>query len=332
MNRRGALSLGLLLLGAVVVLLLRLLIDHDPLTGTVSLAWPEASWRGLRLDAALAGAALGGALALSGTLLQASLRNVLAAPSLLGVASGAGLGVMVVLYVAHVFGVTASSALWTTGAFVGAMGALLLVLQLGRRNGWPDPVTTILAGVIVATMASAGMVLLQGLVPEGLRGRFLAWAMGTVPELPDQGLLWSTLGLLVLTGTCAMCFAKRLDALLLSEDTAITIGAQPAGVRTVCLLTAGALTACAVALAGPLAFVGLVAPHAARRVLGSGHRLLVPGSVLAGIALVVGADTLRQVLDLGAGRLPVGVLTTLIGGPAFLLLLRREMGGDSALL
>lgn len=332
MNRQRLRGVGLLLLGAVAVLVLRLLVDRDPLSGDISLAWPEAAWRPLRLHAALAGAALGGALALSGTLLQASLRNVLAAPSLLGVASGAGLGVMVVLYVAHVSGMHASSGMWTLGAFIGAMGALLLVLQLGRRDGWPDPVTTILAGVIVATMASAGMVLLQGLVPEGLRGRFLAWAMGTVPELPEPGLLWSTVALLGVVGVVAFLGASRLDALLLSEDTAITIGAQPERVRTLCLLAAGLLTACAVALAGPLAFVGLVAPHMARRLLGSAHRLLVPGSVLAGIVLVVGADALRQVLDLGAGRLPVGVLTTLIGGPAFLVLLRRAMRGSHAAL
>ena len=321
---RAACCIGLLTAAAVC---LRLLVDVDPHTGSVQLAWPQAAWLTLRVDAVLAGAGIGGGLALSGTLLQAALRNVLAAPSLLGVSSGAGLGVMVVLYVAHVAGISTGGVIWTTGAFVGAIGALLLVLQLGRAGGWPDPVTTILAGVIVATMASAGMVLLQSLVPEGLRGRFLAWAMGTVPEQPDTVLLWSTLSAVAAVLILAWMRHARLDALLLSEDTATSIGAQPGATRLACLLGAGLLTAGAVALAGPLAFVGLVAPHVARRLVGPTHRWLVPCSCLVGITLVCTADAARQAIDLGVGRLPVGVLTTLVGGPLFLILLRHAMHG-----
>ncbi len=324
-------GLACLIAAAVGACLLRLCVDHDPLTGELSLAWPQDAWRAFRIDAAIAGCALGGALALSGTLLQAALRNVLAAPSILGVASGAGLGVMIVLYVAHLTGVQASWAAWTAGAGLGALGTLGVVLVLGRgARGLPDPVTTVLAGVIVATMASAGMVLLQSLVPEGLRGQFMAWAMGNVPELPSQPLLWSTI---VLLGV-GLCWAAwrhaHLDALLLSEDTARSIGAAPARLRLQCLVIAGVLTGCCVSLAGPLAFVGLVAPHAARRLCGHTHRLLVPASMAAGVALVVGADALRQAVDLGAGRVPVGVLTTVLGGPAFLVLLRRTMRSGRA--
>ena len=315
---------GLVVLAAIAVMA-RLLIDRDPNTGILTLQWPEPAWRGLRIDAAIAGAALGAALAMAGTLLQAALRNPLAAPSLLGVSSGAGLGVMVVLWAGHALDMHANQGIVAAGAFVGAMAALLLVLRLGTREGWPDPVTTILAGVIVATMASAGMVLLQGLVPEGLRGAFLTWAMGTVPDVPEQGLLIGVgVMALVTLGVGSIC-GPWLDALLLGDDTAASIGAHPGPMRLACLVVAGLLTAGCVSLAGPLAFVGLVAPHAARGLLGPSHRMLIPAAALAGMVLVVGADAIRQAVDLGTGRLPVGVLTTLLGGPAFLLLLRRTV-------
>jgi iron complex transport system permease protein len=318
------------LVGLVVVALIaiaaRMLIDRDPSTNVLTLQWPEQAWLPLRVSSAIAGAVLGAALATAGTLLQSALRNPLAAPSLLGVSSGAGLGVMLVLWSAHAMELSAHEATLTVGAFVGAMAALGLVIWLGTRGGWPDPVTTILAGVIVATMASAGMVLLQGLVPEGLRGSFLAWAMGTVPDVPARGLL-VTLGVLVVVVVIiASIGGGWLDALLLGDDTATSLGAHPGPVRLACLCVAGLLTALCVALAGPLAFVGLVAPHAARRLLGPSHRLLVPAAAIAGIGLVVGADAIRQAIDLGTGRLPVGVLTTLIGGPAFLMLLRKRSG------
>jgi iron complex transport system permease protein len=237
---------------------------------------------------------------------------------------------MVVLYVAWLLGMQASTGMWTMGACIGAVATLLLVIHLGTRQGWPDPLSTILAGVIVATMASGAMVLLQSMVPEGLRGRFLAWAMGTVPELPSHGLLVALWCLLGVSAIGAVGWARRLDALLLGDDTASSLGAQPGLVRLVALLVAGLLTALCVALAGPLAFVGLVAPHGARRLLGPDHRWLVPGAMLFGAALVTGADALRQAIDVGTGRLPVGILTTLLGGPAFLFLLRREMGGRRA--
>ncbi|MCH2135831.1 MAG: iron ABC transporter permease [Phycisphaerales bacterium] len=325
MSRPRALGLICLAILAVGVVALRLFIDRDPITGEVSLQWAGPQWLDLRLGAAFAGAALGAALAISGALLQAALQNPLASPSLLGVASGAGLGVMVVLWGAHACAMTAATGLLMTGAFVGALLALLIVLRLGTRGGWPDPVTTILAGVIVSTMAMAGIVLLQGLVPEGLRGRFLAWAMGTVPDLPSRGLLIALGALTVLLLLACICWSGWLDALGLGDVAATNIGAHPGAVRTACLVGAGLLTACCVALGGPMAFVGLVAPHVARLLVGPMHRFLVPGAALAGLILVVGADSLRQMIDLGTGRLPVGVLTTLIGGPVFLILLRREV-------
>jgi iron complex transport system permease protein len=267
------------------------------------------------------GLLVGGGLALAGTLLQASLRNPLASPSVLGVSSGAGFGVMLALFLAYQTGVTEVA--WGLPAMLGAAVAVGLVLVLGRKDGWPDPVSTILAGVIIATMFGAGMVLLQGLVPDGLRGRFLAWALGTVPEVMATGAIPVLAGVLGVACLISMVGHGRLDALLLDHASAVSIGASPGGTRLACLVAAGILTAMTVAVCGPLGFVGLVAPHSARLLVGPEHRLLVPAAVLAGAVLVTGADTLRQVIDLGTGRLPVGVLTTLAGGPFFLWMLRR---------
>jgi iron complex transport system permease protein len=274
-----------------------------------------------RVTATLVGLLVGGGLALAGTLLQAALRNPLASPSVLGVSSGAGFGVMLALYLAYQAGI--SNVPWGPPALLGATVAVGLVLILGRRDGWPDPVSTILAGVILATMFGAGMVLLQGLVPDGLRGRFLAWALGTVPEITATGAIPVLAGVLLLTGVLATFGHGRLDALLLDHASAVSVGAAPGGTRLGCLVAAGVLTAITVAICGPLGFVGLVAPHVARLLVGPEHRLLIPAAVLAGAVLVTGADTLRQVIDLGTGRLPVGVLTTLAGGPFFLWMLRR---------
>jgi len=320
--------LALLLLAAV----LRMLIGRDPNTGLITLSWPEASFIGFRSTAMFVAALVGGALALSGTLLQATLRNPLASPSVLGVSSGAGLGVMVALFIAHQMGIEGMP--WGMPAMLGGAFAVGVVLMIGGRGGWPDPISTILAGVIVATMCGAGMVLLQGLVPDGLRGRFLAWAMGTLPEsVPSGGL--TTLLLALAAGTAIACAAHgRLDALLLDHASAVTIGAAPGPTRFLCLAAAGVLTAITVALCGPLGFVGLVSPHVARSMVGPEHRLLIPASVAAGAALVLSADVARQLVDLGTGRLPVGVLTTLAGGPIFLWMLRRGVTsgwrGDAA--
>jgi iron complex transport system permease protein len=273
------------------------------------------------VTATVVGLLVGGGLALAGTLLQASLRNPLASPSVLGVSSGAGFGVMLALFLAYQTGVTEIA--WGLPAMLGAAVAVGLVLVLGRKDGWPDPVSTILAGVIIATMFGAGMVLLQGLVPDGLRGRFLAWALGTVPEVTATGAIPVLAGVLGVACLAGMVGHGRLDALLLDHASAVSIGASPGGTRLACLVAAGILTAMTVAMCGPLGFVGLVAPHGARLLVGPEHRLLVPAAVLAGAVLVTGADTLRQVIDLGTGRLPVGVLTTLAGGPFFLWMLRR---------
>jgi iron complex transport system permease protein len=209
------------------------------------------------------------------------------------------------------------------GASAGALATLGLVAWLGRAREGHDPTTLVLAGVIIGSIFSAGTMLVEQLVPFGLRGDLLSWMAGRLPELPGRAALW-TLAAVTVTGLAVLrAAAASLDVATLSDDEAASTGVDLQRLRVLLFGVGGLLAAVAVAYAGPIGFVGLIAPHLARRLVGPGHAGLVPAAALAGIAILVGADALRQVIDLGTGRLPVGVVTALAGGPAFLWLLRR---------
>ncbi|MDG2201417.1 MAG: iron ABC transporter permease [Phycisphaerales bacterium] len=331
MMRRGPLGILLLMVVAALVCFLRLLIDRPP-GGSISLAWPHQDWMQFRLTAMLTGIIVGGSLALAGALLQTMLRNPLASPFILGVSSGAGLGIMVMAWLVYISGSPATSlpGQWWPSALAGAMAALVVVYSLGRRSGgggrgWLDPVALVLVGVVVSTICAGGMMFFQHLVPTGLRGQFTTWLMGSIPEYVSSWRLIFSAALAIVAFLYAMGQTRRLDLCLLSDDEANSLGVALGPLRIGIFLACGVLTSLSVSLAGPIAFVGLVGPHAARLLLGARHGLLLPGAMLCGIILLVGADVLRQVIDLGGGRMPVGVLLTIGGGVVFLILLRVEM-------
>lgn len=322
---------GLLLLTALAVALaiLRLLVDRG-LGGELSLAWPEASVRGLRMTAVVAASAVGIALGVSGVLLQAILRNPLSDPFILGVSGGAGLGVALATAAGAALGATAPR--WIHGggvvapATIGALAALAATQALGTRREGPDPLTLVLAGVVVSTMCGAAVLFVQHLLPHGARADLSLWMMGRIPEVLDRSLLLSVVGVAVAGVGIGVLFGPAMDVATFGDDEARAIGLDLGRLRLLLSAVAGVLAAAAVALAGPLAFVGLVAPHAARLVLGTRHRTLTIGAALAGASLLLGADLLRQLLDFGAGRVPVGVFAALAGGPVFLVLLRSGRG------
>lgn len=320
--------LGLAVLAGLVVLicLLRMFIDRDP-SGALGLAWPDPSYARFRWTPMLNGIIAGTALAVSGVLLQALLRNPLASPFILGASSGAGLGVMAALYVAHATGTAAPAVAGSTlPAIAGALSTLGVVYALGQRRGWVDPVSLILIGVVVSTICSAGIMFFQHLVPTGLRGEFTTWLMGHVPE-------GTSLGALALAGSlsgaglaAAVSMGRSMDAATLADDEARSVGLAIGRQRLTMFVLAGILAAVAVAVVGPIGFVGLIAPHVARLILGPRHGLLALGAALCGVVLLVGADVARQALDLGAGRMPPGIFTAVIGGPVFIWLLLTGRG------
>ena len=270
--------------------------------------------RSLRLPRALSGFACGGLLALSGALLQVLLRNPLADPYVLGVSGGASVGALL----AMLFGFAAAG---INGlAFAGALTAMLVVFGLSRGDGSWTQTRLLLTGVIVAAGCGAVVALLLSIAPDQQLRGMLFWLMGDLSQTGQPELMLAALALLVLL---SLPFARELNQLARGADVALTLGVPVARLRFGVYLVASLATAVAVTQAGSIGFVGLIVPHLVRLAVGNDQRLLLPASVLAGGTLLVLADTLARSV-IAPQQLPVGVLTALIGVPAFLLLLARD--------
>jgi iron complex transport system permease protein len=313
--------LALLLLAAAIF---RLLITRN-VDGSLIFEFPSEKYLIYRLVPMTAALIVGSALGVSGMGLQVLLRNPLASPWILGLSSGAGLGVMAMMFAEHTF---ESSFIGgqSLGAIAGALLSLFLVFVLSRRRGGIDPMTMVLVGVVISVLCGAGIMIFQHLVPMGLRGSFSTWLMGSLPEVESWSKL-GILGFLVLVGICLIAWwGPTLDAACLSDDEAKSIGVDLPKIRRKLFLTSSMLAAIGVILAGPIAFVGLIAPHGARLIMRSSHRSLTIGTALVGALLLLAADDIRQLIDLGTGRLPIGIITSIIGGFVFLVLLLRRRG------
>jgi len=303
--------LGVLLLLAAAALVLALG------SGAAGLGWDRVPavliWE-LRLPRALCAFAVGGLLALAGTLMQVLLRNPLADPYILGISGGAACATLLAL----LLGLPAA---WLTGsAFAGALGAMLLVFALGRVGSAPDSTRLLLTGVVLAAGWGALVSLLLALSPTARLPGMLFWLMG---DLSDADTPLPPLLLLALGSLAALALARPLDLLLQGETQAAVFGVSTGTLRSAIFLLASLLTATAVALAGSIGFLGLVVPHMLRLLGATGHRLLIPGAALLGGALLLLADTLARTLT-APRELPVGVITALLGVPLFLYLLRRD--------
>lgn len=320
--RRGV---GWLLLGgALAVCAAARLLAHRSLEGSLQWGWSEAA-ASLRWNALLSAVVAGAALSSAGMLLQGMLRNPLASPFVLGLSGGAQAAVALATLVAVRAGALLAPGVEVTVASVGAAVALLACMAFGRsRDRGIDPVSLVLAGVVVAAVAGSVATLCEWLLPPAERSGLLAWGLGRIPEAPAPSLLWGG-GVAVAACTAAASgWGRHLDAMQLSDDEARAIGVSLGATRIGVVLVASVLAALATALCGPLAFVGLVGPHAARSLVGGAHRRAMPAALLAGATLLVLADVVRMLVPVaGGGRMPVGVVCALAGGPAFLVLLRR---------
>jgi iron complex transport system permease protein len=327
LSSRQWIGFAVLIILVAGVCVLRLTIYRDPFFGQIEFAWPDESISRYRWTPLAVGAVVGAALAISGVLLQALLRNPLAEPFILGLSSGAGLGVMAAMYAAYV----THAEHWLVGtrtvpAIAGALVTLAIVYSLGQRRGLLDPISLVLIGVIISSICGAGIMFFQHLVPTGLTGEFTLWLMGTIPQSVDRTTLLIASGLTALGMVGGVAMGRAMDAATLGDDEAHSVGLAIGPLRLLMFALAGALAAVTVALAGPIGFVGLIGPHAARLILGPRHAPLVIGAALAGVLLVVGSDVARQAIDLGAGRMPIGIFTAVIGGPAFIWLLLSGRG------
>lgn len=318
-----------LLAGGLVVLLLLVAAGLSVGSEGWSFAWVD-EWVLLRdirlprtLGAALTGALLGGA----GAIAQGLFRNPLADPYLLGSAAGAGLGVVLVLAAGGVFGawvgIAAADLLLRVGlvgaAFVGALAGVSLTLVLARGPGRPN--VLLLAGIVVGIVLGAIAELVLLVAPEALRGKqvfllghtgFLGW--------PAVALLSAAL---VLTLAPARRLARALDALVLGDDSAASLGLALPRLRLALVALMALATGAAVSQAGLVAFVGLVAPHVVRRLVVTTHGPLLTLSALAGAVLLLAADVAARWV-IAPQELPVGILTAVFGGLYLLVLLRRR--------
>ncbi len=318
MKRRTVLLLGGLIAILVATVALRLVVGPG---GSSMLRDQQI----LELRATRVGVALvvGAALAVSGVYLQTLLRNPLASPDLLGLASGASLGVVLGAFASYRAGLGATPGFGASSgaAIIGALAALALVYALSRRKGLLDPVALVLVGVIVAVIASALADVVKLLMPDGgiAVSRLL---VGAIREDAGAAHVLAVGGVVAASIVMGWIAGPSLDAASLDEHEAASVGVHVGRLRAMCFILAGLLAAGGVVLAGPVGFVGLICPHAARMLAGPSHRVLIVSSALAGAILMVGADAVVRVLDLGTGRIPVGVVTSLIGGPLLVWLVR----------
>lgn len=323
--KKSAIWAGLLLLALMLAGL-------ELATGSVPLAWnlvwqdPGSLDRAILLDfrlpRLLAAAGCGAALGLAGALMQTYFRNPLVEPGLLGVSAGGALVVVAALALTTVLGLPLPAGLAPIGGLVGALLALWLTRLVARGNRLDPVAGLLLAGLAINALCSAGLAMLLTILPDnGLRSA-VGWMLGSFAGADVR------LALLLLAATAVVIAwggsrHRALDLWLLGRDVAWQSGLHAGRLEWGLLVTSAVLVGLSAAVAGPVAFVGLMAAHVTRLLLGASHAQLLPGSVTVGLILTLAGDVLArqlwQPLDL-----PVGAVMALIGAPFFLWLLHRR--------
>lgn len=273
----------------------------------------------IRMPRIVLGALIGLMLAVSGTILQGVLRNPLADPFILGVSAGGAVGAALsfALGIEFIFfGFSSTPVL----AFLFASVAVFFVYNLSRVGGRASPETLILAGVALSAFAAAILALI--VIFGGNIQSIYFWLLGSL-----SGAGWGEVVTLLpyaLVGfLVAYFYSNDLNALLLGEEMAKTLGIEVEKVRAFLLIIASLLAAATVSVAGIIGFVGLIIPHFVRLIVGPNHRFLIPLSAISGMIILVSADALARVV-MAPSEIPIGVMMAIIGSPFFLYLLRRR--------
>ena len=262
---------------------------------------------------------VGALLAVAGAVMQAVFGNPLAEPGVVGVSSGAAVGAALAIAT----GVGALGG-WTVAAmaFVGGLAATLVVYATARAQGRTEIVTLLLTGIAVNAFCGAGLALVMFAGNTSSREQIVFWQLGSM-----NGSRWSEVAVVALVGlsgtTVAVLLARHYDLLSLGDRTAAHLGSRVEQVRVISVVVVALLTGVAVAFVGIVAFVGLVIPHLIRMMLGPAHRMLISASLLGGATLMVYADLLARTV-VPSADLPIGLLTSLVGGPFFYWLIRRN--------
>ena len=291
----------------------------------------EAVVLAIRLPRACAGILIGAGLAVSGAALQGLFRNPLADPALIGVSTGAALAAVAVIVlggsIAALVPFLPMSVLMPLAAFGGGLATTFVVYRIASRDSHTDVATLLLAGVAMNALTAAGIGFMIFLSNEQQLRDLNYWLLGSL-----GGITWDRLALgapFIMVGALALTlFARSLNALLLGESEAVHLGFHVERTKRTIIVLAALAAGATVALSGVIGFVGLVVPHVVRLIAGPDHRLLLPLSMLFGASLLLIADLFARTLVLPA-ELPIGILTSCVGGPFFLWLLlrRRSLGG-----
>ncbi len=302
----------------------RMLHPASPATAPAAVEAGTSLWVA-RLYRLLAAAVVGAALAAAGAALQGLLRNPLAEPYILGISSGAGVGVLLGLALSGWWAVPQ----WASTpalAFIGAITTCVVVYTVAQRRGRLDSYALILSGVIINTFNAAIMLAMFLYIDPHRIADFSHWAMGRLPDSVDVVML-AACGAFVAAGWAVLAAAGgAFNVLGLGDEVAASSGVGVNRLRIATFACVGLMTAAAVALAGPVGFLGLIVPHIVRLILGPEHRRLILVSGLAGAGFLVGAEALCRHAGamVGLSLIPVGIITALCGGPFFIFLLRRR--------
>ncbi|MGE6226021.1 FecCD family ABC transporter permease [Paenibacillus chitinolyticus] len=311
----------------------KIALSHMPGIGSlIERDWTKAQeqiiWN-IRFPRVLLGLVVGAGLSAVGVTIQALIRNSLGDPYILGVSSGSSVAATLVLLFGG-FSFLGAYAL-PVSAFIGSLVAMALVFTFAKVGGRISTTRLLLAGTAVASMMSAFTSFIVTMAPnaQGIRS-VVYWLMGSL-----AGAKWEYLtapALIVVSGILFLLFQHRsLNALLVGEGAAGTMGVNVPAFRTCLVIVTALITGTIVSVSGSIGFVGLMIPHIVRLVLGSDHRKVLPVSVLFGAVYVIWADVLAR-LALAPEELPIGIVTAICGGPFFIWLLRRSsyaFGGTS---
>ena len=278
----------------------------------------------VRLPRILMAALAGAALSAAGAVFQAVLRNPLADPYILGVSGGAALGA----FAATAMGLPALLPVLPvreTAAFLGALTTVAVLFLLSSARGRIVSYPMLLVGVIMNTVYLSLILLIETVVEFSRLHGVRLWMIGTIP-IEEYGLIAGLSAVLVLGVAGLSLHGRDLNLMSAGEEAARSLGVTVERTRALTVVLASLITAAVVSVAGPIGFVGLIVPHAARLLFGPDHRLLVPASAVIGAIFLIAADTLSRTV-MAPTEIPVGVVTALCGGPFFLWLYRRQAGG-----
>jgi len=300
--------------------IIKVILSHISNNHLTTSTIPQVVIMDVRLPRILTAALVGGGLAVAGVIFQAILLNPLADPYTLGVSSGAAFGASLALVANITFLGHFSVPLF---AFIGALGTIAAVLFLASSEGQYSPNTLILAGVIVAAILAAGIGFIKYLADEQV-SVIIFWLMGSFASRT-----WADVGITCIftlsTLLIAMYYSRDLNIMALGMRSAKSLGVNTVRTRKILIITASLVTAVCVSVSGIIGFIGLIIPHLMRFISGPDNRRLLPLSFLAGALLLLGADTIsRAILP---SEIPIGILTSLIGGPFFCYIFRRKQLG-----